>query len=118
MPIDNLAQISGSLLTRTSNATSKPVARQGIAAATGGTAPPATIGDVKKAVNQLNEFLQSLRRDLQFSVDEGSGSTIVKVIDSNTGELIRQIPPEEILAVSRAMAYSLKKDGILLQDQV
>jgi uncharacterized FlaG/YvyC family protein len=35
--------------------------------------------------------------DLQFSVHEGSGQILVKVTDPGTGELIREIPPSEML---------------------
>lgn len=41
-----------------------------------------------------------MRRDLRFSVDEETGRTVVKVLDSRSGEVIRQIPPEEMLALA------------------
>ena len=56
---------------------------------------------VKGAVQQLNATVQSVRRELEFSVDEESGRTIVTVTDSSTGDVIRQMPAEEALEVSR-----------------
>jgi len=47
-----------------------------------------------QAVSQLNDFVQNVQRDLQFEVDENLGQTIVKVIDNETKEVIRQIPDE------------------------
>ena len=52
------------------------------------------------AVIKLNSFIQSVGRDLLFSVDDDSGEMVIKVVDSETKELIRQIPPEEVVALS------------------
>ena len=58
---------------------------------------------VEEAVSQVNQFVQSLNRDLQITVDEDSGRTIIKVLDSETKEVIRQIPPEELLRIATTM---------------
>ncbi len=63
--------------------------------------PPIDKAAVSNAVDDLNQAVQNIRRELEFSVDEESGKTIVKVLDSGTGDVIRQLPPEELLAVSR-----------------
>ena len=55
---------------------------------------------IREAVSQINEFVQSVQRDLAFNLDEGSGRTVIRVIDSDSGELIRQIPSEEVLAMA------------------
>ncbi len=52
-------------------------------------------------VNELNDAILGVRRELKFSIDEDSGRAVVQVLDSETGEMIRQLPSEEILAVSR-----------------
>ena len=54
---------------------------------------------VEEIVEDLNEFAQQIERQLQFSVDDDSGKTVIKVIDAATEELVRQIPAEEILAL-------------------
>lgn len=61
---------------------------------------------VAGAVRQMNDYIQTVNRDLSFSVDELSGKTVIKVIDAETKEVIRQIPPEEILALARHFAAS------------
>ncbi len=99
MPIDNIAQLS---LAQAQPAGAKPAApatpRQELPGS-GQTAPPqATNSDVKEAVSRLNNYVQALRRDLQFRVDENSNRVIVTVVDSESGEVIRQIPSEEVLA--------------------
>lgn len=70
--------------------------------------------DITKAVNYLNDYIQSYRRDLQFSVDDDSGRIVVKVIDKETREIIRQIPSEEALALAKRIEQS---NGMLLQAQ-
>jgi len=52
---------------------------------------------VEKAVEDINDHFQSMGRDLSFAVDEDSGRTIITVVDSETQEIVRQIPPEEVL---------------------
>lgn len=55
--------------------------------------------ELTQAVKRLNDLSLSIRRELQFSIDEGSGRTVIKVLDSESKEIIRQIPPEEVLSV-------------------
>nr|WP_288256576.1 flagellar protein FlaG [uncultured Pseudomonas sp.] len=52
------------------------------------------IGDV---IVSLQEFAQSIQRDLAFRVDDSSGRVVVEVRDQSSGEVIRQIPSEEAL---------------------
>ncbi|NIT63914.1 MAG: flagellar protein FlaG [Gammaproteobacteria bacterium] len=68
-----------------------------------------------QAVSDINEHIQNLRRDLHFSVDEDSGRTIIRVIDSETQEIIRQIPPEEVLNLARRLNDA---DGLILRTRV
>jgi len=65
-----------------------------------------------KVVEDLNEFVQVIQRKLQFSVDEESGKTVVKVIDSETDQIIRQIPSEEILEMQNRLG---EMNGLLFQ---
>ena len=60
-------------------------------------------GQIDTAVSQLNEFVQSNSRQLNFSVDEGSNKQVVKVTDAESGKIIRQIPSEEILRLSERL---------------
>ncbi len=62
---------------------------------------PAAAGDLTAATEKLNRYARSLGRDLQFTVDAQDGRTIVRVLDSQTKELIRQIPPENVLRMAR-----------------
>ncbi len=57
--------------------------------------------ELSSAVDNLNEYVQTIRRELEFSIDENSGRTVIKVLDAETKEVIRQIPPEEVVSLSR-----------------
>ncbi|NVD34518.1 flagellar protein FlaG [Marinobacter lutaoensis] len=59
-----------------------------------------------EAVSQLNDYVQSVQRDLQFEVDNELGRTIVRVVDQETQEVIRQIPDE----VALKLAEKLQQD--------
>jgi flagellar protein FlaG len=52
---------------------------------------------VSNAVTQMNRFLNALQKDISFFFDEASGRNGVKVVDRQTGEVLKQIPPEEVL---------------------
>ena len=58
---------------------------------------------VESAVSQISDFVQNFQRDLQFSVDKDSGRIVVKVLDSETKEVIRMIPPEETLRMAEQL---------------
>jgi flagellar protein FlaG len=71
--------------------------------------------NLESTVNQLNDIAQSIQRDLKFSVDESSGQTIISVVDTQSQEVIRQIPPDYVLNV-RENIESLK--GILFSAEI
>ena len=60
--------------------------------------------DLKQAVSQLNDYVQNMQRNLQFSIDKESGAMVVKVIDSKSEKVIRQMPTEETLRIARSLA--------------
>ncbi|NOQ76680.1 MAG: hypothetical protein GQ475_02585 [Methylococcaceae bacterium] len=69
--------------------------------------------NLQVAVSQINDYVQNLQRNLQFTVDEESGKDVVTVIDSQSEEVIRQIPSEEALELARRLAAN-KEDGVQL----
>ncbi len=64
---------------------------------------PSSEQELASAVKKINDFFQVVRRDLQFSIDGDSGLTVVKVVDVESGEVIRQIPSEEVLAIAASL---------------
>ena len=63
--------------------------------------------DIQKAIDELQQYVDGLGRNLNFSVDESIDRTIISVRDSQTQELVRQIPGEEVVAMSRQIADTL-----------
>jgi flagellar protein FlaG len=69
-------------------------------------------GELKAAVATINQAMQQSDRNLEFSVDTDSHRTVVKMVDTSTGELIRQYPSETTLAISRGIDQF--QQGLLL----
>ncbi|MDR7089414.1 flagellar protein FlaG [Cellvibrio fibrivorans] len=70
---------------------------------------------IQAAVAQMNEYIQSTQRDLNFTYDPSSGETVVKVLDRTTQEVIRQIPDETFLRL--AQQHSPDEPGQLFSAQ-
>lgn len=58
-----------------------------------------TVPQLENVAKQLQEFIGTMNRGLEFFVDEDSGRDVIKVIDKNSGELIKQYPSEDVLAL-------------------
>jgi len=78
------------------------------------TAPPGR-DDIESAVRDINEAVQVVRRNLQFSVNEDSGRIMITVMDAETSEVVRQIPPEKLVAAAENLT-ALR--GLLYEDEV
>ena len=74
-------------------------------------AEAATPVQVEQAVRELNAALQIRSVGLQFEVDEDTDKVIVKVLDRDSGELIRQIPSEEALRIAKMLG---RAPGLLM----
>lgn len=66
-------------------------------------AVPPTAEAIKAAAAQIDSYLKSTNRELDIRVDSETGRTIVSVRDKATGDLIRQIPGEEVLRMARTL---------------
>ncbi len=64
-------------------------------------------------VSDLNSMVRELHRELRFSVDQDSGDTVVKVVDRETDEVVRQIPSEELMRLRRRLEEAA---GVIFQD--
>ena len=73
----------------------------------------ATKEELQSAVSKINDYVQNIQRSLQFTVDEESGKDVVTVLDTETEEIIRQYPSEEVLAFARQLAQQ-KEEAISL----
>ncbi|MEH6578093.1 MAG: flagellar protein FlaG [Amphritea sp.] len=57
--------------------------------------------ELKQTVAAINDFMAQFQRTLNFSVDQDAGQTIIRVIDTSNDELVRQIPSEDFLRISK-----------------
>ncbi len=64
---------------------------------------PPSAEELKNAVAVINQAMQQSNRNLEFSVDSDTHQTVVKMVDTSTGELLRQFPSEATLAISRGI---------------
>ncbi len=64
-----------------------------------------------QATAEMNKHVQSLKRDLHFSINDETGETVISVVDSKTQDLIRTIPSEEFISMSQQLSQTV---GMLL----
>lgn len=77
--------------------------------------PEPTAAKLRQAVDELNRAVQPTNNNLQFSIDQSTQLVVVKVVDAETGDVIRQIPPKTALAIAEQIDQQLNgKKGLLL----
>lgn len=70
---------------------------------------------VKSAVENINRALKQSNKNLEFSVDESTKKTVFQLKDTETGDVIRQYPTEEMLSISRSIDQF--QQGLLLKQE-
>lgn len=66
-------------------------------------------------IEKMDEFVNSINKGLAFRVDEESGRDVVTIYEASTGDIIRQIPEEEMLEVLRRLSREQSpKSGLLV----
>lgn len=85
----------------------------------GSPAKDEVIDTLIRTAADLNRIAQTVQRNLAFSVDEPSGRTVIRVVDTATGDTIRQIPSEEALELSAHLKSMLGTDthGLIIESQ-
>ena len=59
--------------------------------------------DLEQAVTDIRKFVQAAQRNLEFSIDDSTHQVVVKVIATDSGEVIRQIPSETALKLAQSL---------------
>ena len=82
-------------------------------------APPQAPAVSREEIEQAIEHMKTkvdpvVSNALQFTVDDSTGKTVVKVVDGQTGKMIRQIPSEELLAIAESID---RMQGLLLRQK-
>ncbi len=70
-------------------------------------APPVEIRKIESVTRQIDSFLRSINKSLQFRVDQATGEMFVTIRDEETGEVIRQVPGEDALRIAQRIEDTL-----------
>ena len=63
--------------------------------------------ELDQSIEQIQVMMDLRNRSVEFTTDESSGARVVKVVDSNSGDVIRQMPAEEMLSFMRNLTRML-----------
>lgn len=58
---------------------------------------------IEHIARKLDKYVKSMQRDLKIQIHQGTGNIMVKVISSEDGKVIREVPPEELLNLAAKM---------------
>jgi flagellar protein FlaG len=73
------------------------------------------IEQVTQAIKSINKAMESLSQGLEFSIDSDTHMTVVKVVDKQTKDVIRQMPTQEALEIAKALD---QVRGLLIRQKV
>ena len=83
-----------------------------------GSAPkPSAPNSSEAAVAQVNQHLEQAQTELKLQVDAGSGRTVFQVVQQGTGEIVLQVPTEEVLGMSRRVREMEGQTGGLVDKE-
>ena len=76
--------------------------------------------DIQKAIDDLQDYVNKLGRNLNVRMDNATDRPVITVRDSNTQELVRQIPTEEVVAMAARIESTLAewKTGFFFDNQI
>lgn len=81
-------------------------------------ARPPQESELREAVEDANRHFQEQSLNLQYSMDDDTKKMIIRLVDASTGEVIRQIPNEEMLAIARALDRAMSSgSGFAIQTE-
>ena len=73
-----------------------------------------SVARTEALVKDLNSALENVDGDYSVSVDSDTGMVIVRITDVETGEIVKQVPPQQVLDVSMSVEKII---GLLINDQ-
>jgi flagellar protein FlaG len=77
-----------------------------------------TFDQLTTAVDKINDRLLESKQTLSFALDDESGRMVIRLTDTTTNEVIRQIPSEEALKFTQYIdEYADALVGLLLQQK-
>jgi len=73
-----------------------------------------TAGELREVATAFSDVVSVVNRDLRILIDESTGRVVTQIVDSETNEVVRQLPPEALLDVARRVADLV---GLLLDEE-
>ena len=70
---------------------------------------------IKEVITRLENTLQNVEPKIELSVDEELNQVIIRILDKESGELIKQLPPEDVLELDRFFA---EQSGLLVEEKI
>jgi flagellar protein FlaG len=67
---------------------------------------------IQSAVDKVNQAMLQANTGVEFSIDNNSRKAVVRVVDTKTGDTIKQFPSEQMIAISKSIDHFQK--GLLL----
>jgi flagellar protein FlaG len=71
--------------------------------------------EINKILDEINKFISLFNTRITFEVDDITGRIILKIVEMGSDKVIRQIPPEELLKVSRKIAELI---GLIIDERI
>jgi flagellar protein FlaG len=84
-----------------------PVQAERVLPAENAQSNPSVDRELARAIEQVQVMMDLRSRSVEFTTDESSGTRVVKVVDSASGDVIRQMPAEELLSFMRNLTRML-----------
>jgi len=72
---------------------------------------------LQNAVDSINLVMRQSNQNLEFSLEPNTQKPIIRMVDTETGQLIRQIPSEEMLEITRSIDQFMQRQGLLLNQK-
>jgi flagellar protein FlaG len=117
MQIQGASQVTGGVTASKPAEQHKQISGGGSAASSQKMNEQHTVSDpkaVEKATKKIQDYVSSKAGDIQFSTDQSSGKTVVKVVDDATKDVLMQFPPKQALAMANNLD---KSSGVLVKDK-
>ncbi|MES1983083.1 MAG: flagellar protein FlaG [Pseudomonadota bacterium] len=77
-----------------------------------------TPAQLQQAVDNINKTMQQNNSNVEFTIDRETKDVVIKVVESKTGDVIRQFPSEEILSISRSIDRMQQlQQGLLIRQK-
>lgn len=78
-------------------------------------AAPASDADVQSALDNVNLLVAEINSSIHFQYHQATDQLVVKIVDSQTGQTLRQYPPEEFLDMMEQLSDYI---GMILDKKV